>query len=84
VEICWVICDNFPAQVVGLRQFLDTSDRLQSAVMHIFCFNHMFNLVFARTIKTQVFSDVLTTLPEIIRILHSGQSSHIIGMCCSR
>jgi hypothetical protein len=48
--------------------------------MHIQCFNHMANLVVTHTIKTEVFSDLFTTLPGIIRNLHSAQSVHVTGL----
>jgi hypothetical protein len=42
----------------------------------------MVNLVFTHALKTKVFSNVFTTLPEIIRILYSAQFIHVICLRC--
>jgi hypothetical protein len=84
MEICGVIYDNLPAQVVRLRQFLETADRLQSTIMHIPCFDPMINLIFRHTIKIEVPSDVFTPLSQIIRIVHSARSIIVICLRCPR
>jgi hypothetical protein len=84
MEICGVICDNLPAQVAGLRTFLETADGKCSAILHIPCVNHMVNLVFTHTIKNGIFSEVPATLPEVIRILHSALVFDVMGVRCPR
>jgi hypothetical protein len=52
--------------------------------MHIPWLNHIVNLVFTHTIKSDFFSEVFAMLPEICRTLHSAQSIHILGRGCPK
>jgi hypothetical protein len=82
MEICGVICDNLPAQVVGLLQLLRNTTN--SAIIHMPCLSQIVNLVFTQTIKSDLCYEVFVTRPEIIRTPHSAQSIHIIGLRCPK
>jgi hypothetical protein len=59
LEIWGIVCDNLPAQVIGLRYFLAVDNERWGGLMHAPCCNHMTNLVFVHSIKQGLFVQVL-------------------------
>jgi hypothetical protein len=84
LEICGVVCDNLPAQVVGLQHFLASDDGHWAGIMHVPCLNHMANLVFSHVIKETVFHQVAQALPDIVRSMNSRPVVEIIGKQCPK
>jgi hypothetical protein len=84
VEICGIICDNLPAQVAGLRNFLSSEDGLRTGIFHIPCLNHMVNLVFVHAIKDKVFAEAIADLPGQIHLLNKAQALEIINCHCPK
>jgi hypothetical protein len=84
MEICGVICDKLPAQVVGLLQFMRNIVRVHSTIMHRPCLSDIVNLVFAQAIKNYFFSGVFVMRPEISRPLDFAQSIHLLSVRCPR
>jgi hypothetical protein len=82
LEICGIICDNLPAQVAGLRQFLAMDNGRWAGVIHVPCLNHMINLVFSRILSITLIADVMATLPGITQALRSPAAQEIIGKRC--
>jgi hypothetical protein len=71
MEICGVICDNLPAHVVRLLQFLRNTAGINSAIIRISCLNHMMNLVFAHIIKSNFFSEMFATLLQCQKLIRT-------------
>jgi hypothetical protein len=63
LEVCGIVIDNCPAQVKGLRQFIDED---KQGIIHVPCFCHMANLVFAHTVKRPEFSDVMKQIKNLV------------------
>jgi hypothetical protein len=51
LEVYGIICDNLPAQVVGLFHFINNKEGPGAGIMHVCCFSHMTNLVFSHAIR---------------------------------
>jgi hypothetical protein len=83
-EICGVVCDNFPAQVAGLRHFLAGDDGLWAGIIHVGCLNHVINLVFARVIREGIFLQIAEDLPRVVRALNSEVAVAITGRQCPK
>jgi hypothetical protein len=81
LEICGVICDNLPAQVAGLRRFLE-SDSQWSAIRDIPYLNHMINLVFICALKFTPVAELLSILLGIIHPVKSRDALEIICRNC--
>jgi hypothetical protein len=84
IEICGIICDNLPAQVAGLREFLSSEQGQARGIMHVPCLNHMINLVLTHVIKDAVFSDRIKNLPQVIRVLNKPESIEMVGRRCPK
>jgi hypothetical protein len=84
LEICGIICDNLPAQVAGLRNFLSSQDGIHTGIFHVRCLNHMINLVFKFAIRTDEFVDVVRSIPELVHILNTAESVELTGRRCPR
>ena len=83
VEVCAVIIDNLPSQVMGLRNCLESEDVRMRAVMHIPCFAHMANLVFKHSVKQlPVMKDAFNGVDAMISFLRRPEiSEEIQGRC---
>jgi hypothetical protein len=84
LEICGVVCDNLPAQVVGLRNFLAEDHGRWAGIMHIPCCNHMINLVFVQALKQGFFREVVSSLPGVIQAMNSEYALQVTRKQCPK
>ena len=85
LTIVSLICDNLPAQVGGVKGFLNSPDKNIQAILHVPCLAHMCNLIFIQCYKKlEVMKDIVNHTNFLINLLRKPKYSEVMGQLCPK